>query len=83
MLYCIVPGQLHQLELDETTDGYHIRQRVILEARRRAANSDVSMKEIAYYLGFDDTAHFSKFFKTAYGKNFTEFKKESLLLEYR
>jgi AraC-like DNA-binding protein len=57
--------------------GYHIRQRIVLEARRKATCSDVSMKEIAYLLGFEDIAHFSKFFKTVYGKNFTEFKKEN------
>ena len=43
--------------------GYHIRQRVVLEAKRKAAYSDSCMKEIAYHLGFCDIAHFSKFFK--------------------
>ncbi|MBV7532564.1 AraC family transcriptional regulator [Chitinophaga sp. sic0106] len=56
--------------------SYHIRQRVVLEAKRRAAHSDLNMKEIAYFLGFYDTSHFSKFFKSATGMNFTEFKKE-------
>ncbi|SHM72999.1 AraC-type DNA-binding protein [Chitinophaga jiangningensis] len=56
--------------------SYHIRQRVVLEAKRRAAHSDSRMKEIAYFLGFCDTSHFSKFFKSATGMNFTDFKKE-------
>jgi len=75
----VTPSYLNEIvkRISGYSAGYHIRQRVILEAKRRAANSDVSMKEIAYYLGFDDTAHFSKFFKSVYGKNFTEFKKES------
>lgn len=60
--------------------GHHIRQRVVLEARRRAACPTTSMKEIAYYLGFDDIAHFSKFFKSVYGKNFTDFRKERFSL---
>jgi len=34
-----------------------------------------SLKEVAYYLGFDDTSHFSKFFKNKSGINFTDFKK--------
>lgn len=56
--------------------SYHIRQRIALEAKRKAAYSDVCMKEIAYYLGFSDSAHFSKFFKNTTGMNFTDFKRE-------
>jgi AraC family transcriptional activator of pobA len=55
--------------------SYHIQQRIILEAKRQAAYSSLSMKEIAYQLGFDDIAHFSKFFKNASGRSFTSFKK--------
>jgi AraC-like DNA-binding protein len=33
------------------------------------------MKEIAYSLGFDNLAHFSKFFKSNSGVNFTDYKK--------
>lgn len=55
--------------------SHHIRQRVVLEAKRKAIHSDVSMKEIAYDLGFDDTAHFSKYFKNVVGDNFSSFKK--------
>lgn len=76
----VTPNYLNEIvkRISGYSAGYHIRQRVVLEARRRAAYSDVSMKEIAYHLGFDDIAHFSKFFKTVYGKNFTDFKKESI-----
>jgi AraC-like DNA-binding protein len=63
------------------TSGYpashHIQQRIVLEAKRKAKNSSISMKEVAYYLGFDDLAHFSKFFKTSSGMNFTTFKNSS------
>lgn len=55
--------------------SYHIRQRVVLEAKRKAIYSGFSMKEIAYELGFDDTAHFSKYFKNVAGDNFSSFKK--------
>jgi len=57
--------------------GHHIRQRVVLEAKRMARYSDSGMKEIAYELGFFDSAHFSRFFKTVAGTNFTDFKKEN------
>jgi len=60
--------------------SYHIRQRIALEAKRQAAYSDVCMKEIAYHLGFSDSAHFSKFFKNTTGMNFTDFKKEKFAL---
>lgn len=75
----VTPNYLNEIvkKISGYSAGYHIRQRVVLEAKRRAAYSNVSMKEIAYYLGFEDIAHFSKFFKTVYGKNFTDFKKES------
>jgi len=56
--------------------SYHIRQRIILEAKRKAAYARSSMKEIAYDLGFDDISHFSKYFKKTSGVSFTDFKKE-------
>jgi len=58
--------------------GHHIRQRVVLEAKRLGWYSDAGMKEIAYSLGFSDSGHFSKFFKAVSGMNFSEFKKQSL-----
>ena len=56
--------------------SYHIQQRIILEAKRKAAYVRKSMKEIAYDLGFDDISHFSKYFKKASGVSFSDFKKE-------
>lgn len=55
--------------------SHHIQQRIILEAKRQATYSGTSLKEIAYSLGFDDLAHFSKFFKNASGQSFTDFRK--------
>ncbi|MEO6550238.1 MAG: helix-turn-helix transcriptional regulator [Ferruginibacter sp.] len=60
---------------------YHIRQRIVLEAKRKATHSGLCMKEIAYYLGFMDISHFSKYFKNATGINFSEYKKERYLLQ--
>lgn len=56
--------------------SYHIQQRIILEAKRKAVYVRTSMKEIAYALGFDDISHFSKYFKKASGVSFSDFKKE-------
>lgn len=58
--------------------SYYIRQRIVLDAKRQAIYVNASMKEIAYHLGFDDIAHFSKFFKNVSGMSFTEFKKTAM-----
>lgn len=58
------------------TAGHHVKQRLILEAKRLAVYSNLCMKEIADQLGFSDPAHFSKFFKNCSGANFSDFKKE-------
>lgn len=53
----------------------HIKQRVILEAKRRAYFGNTSAKEIAFDLGFEDEAHFSKYFKANTGQTFSEYRK--------
>ena len=58
------------------TASYHIQQYMLHEAKRLAIYPGLSMKQIAYQLGFLDIAHFSKFFKNKSGMNFTDFKKE-------
>lgn len=40
-----------------------IQQRVILEAERLLTTTDLSVKEIAYALGFHDTSYFNHYFK--------------------
>jgi len=54
----------------------HIKQRIIIEAKRQAVHNGLNMKETAYMLGFDDMSHFSKYFKNATGINFSDFKKD-------
>ena len=76
-ILAVTPNHLNVIVKKHTrhSAGYHIRQRVVLEAKRLALYSDVCMKEIAYLLGFSDTAHFSKFFKKSTGINFSAFKR--------
>ncbi len=52
-----------------------IQERIITEARRLFYYTDKSVKEIADELGFEDSAHFSKFFKNATSQNPSEIKK--------
>jgi AraC-like DNA-binding protein len=76
-IMCVTPSYLNEAIKKTTgyTAGHHIRQRVILEAKRHAAYSDSSMKEVAWDLGFTDICYFSKLFKKETGYNFSEFKK--------
>jgi AraC family transcriptional regulator, transcriptional activator of pobA len=60
------------------TTSHHIQQRVLLEAKRLSLYSNVTMKQIAYQLGFDDLSHFSKFFKNACGESFSDYRHKAL-----
>ncbi len=51
-----------------------IKKQIVLEAKR-LLNTDLTAKEVAYELQFDDPAHFSKFFKTQTGQNPSQFQK--------
>lgn len=44
-----------------------INDRIILEAKRQLMHSSLKIKEIAYYLGFNDPSYFIKFFKRQTG----------------
>lgn len=76
-MFFVTPNYLNDAVKKTTghSAGYHIRQRVATEAKRMALHSEKSMKEVAYALGFDDPAHFSKFFKVVCGVNFSDFRK--------
>lgn len=51
-----------------------IQQRITLEAKRMVVYTDKSAKEIGFDLGFEDPAHFSKFFKSNTGQSLAEFR---------
>jgi AraC-like DNA-binding protein len=55
-----------------------IHERVALEAKRLLYYTEMTAKEIAYELGFNDAAHFSRFFKRRTGNSPTEFRITSL-----
>lgn len=76
-LLSITPNHLNDTIRRATgqSAGNLIRQRIVLEAVRQARLTGATMKEVAYSLGFNDNAHFSKFFKKTAGRNFTEIKK--------
>jgi len=79
---CITPNYLNKIV--KRTSGYpasfHIHQYIIIEAKRKAAFSSLTLKEIAYSLGFHDYAHFSKFFKNHSNISFSNWKRSGALL---
>ena len=55
-----------------------IHERVITEAKRLVYYTDKSVKEIAEDLGFEDVAHFSKFFKNVTAKSPSELRSSQI-----
>ena len=51
-----------------------IKNRIILEAKRQLIYSDESVKHIAFNLGFNDPAYFTRFFTKAIEKSPLQFK---------
>lgn len=76
VLLHIKPVLLNEIckQLSGITAGEHIRSRIILEAKRYLHNTDLTAKEIAYQLGFEDPHYFSRFFKKYTGQTPLEFK---------
>jgi len=62
----------------QTTTGYTanrlIQKTLVYKAKQAAISSCAPMKETAYNLGFNDMAHFSKFFRQNAGMTFSTFK---------
>lgn len=73
------PSCLNELTKRTTgiTAGELIRNRVIDETKKLLYASPMSGKEIAYVLGFDDPAYFSRFFKKYTGTTLKEFRDNS------
>lgn len=56
-----------------------IRERIITEAKRLFYYTNKSVKEVADELGFENVAHFSKFFKNCTSQNPSELKKGAIV----
>ncbi len=76
---CLSPKNLTEIcrKVSDMPAKKIIDERLILEAKRFLLHSSLSVKEICYSLGFDDPAHFSKFFKNATGKSPSAFRHKS------
>jgi AraC family transcriptional activator of pobA len=75
----INPSCLNELTKRTTgiTAGELIRNRVIDESKKLLYSSSISGKEIAFQLGFDDPAYFSRFFRKYTGSTLKEFREHS------
>jgi AraC family transcriptional activator of pobA len=54
-----------------------LQERIIREARRNLAYSNLSVAQVAYALGYDDPAHFSRVFRRATGLSPRQFRKRT------
>jgi AraC family transcriptional regulator, transcriptional activator of pobA len=72
----VTPHYLNETFKSETGGAAKefIQDRLILEAKRLAYFTQKGAKEVAYELGFDDPAHFSKFFKNCAGSSYSDFR---------
>ena len=72
----ITPNHLNEVISVETGTSAkdYILNRIMLEAKRYAGFADITAKEVAYTLGFDDPSHFSKLFRQQQNQSFSEFR---------
>ena len=75
----INPSCLNEMAKRTTgiTAGELIRNRIIDETKKLLYSSSMSGKEIAFQLGFDDPAYFSRFFRKYTGLTLKEFRDHS------
>jgi len=75
----ITPNYLNEVISVETGTSAKdfIINRIMLEAKRFAGFAELSAKEVAYSLGFDDPSHFSKLFRQQQDQSFSEFRDQT------
>ena len=66
----------HFQKLGTNTPSDFIKNRILLEAKRMLIYTDFTVKEIAFDLGFNDPAYFTRFFTKAISKSPLQFKKD-------
>jgi AraC-like DNA-binding protein len=73
----VSPAYLNRVVKSTTgfTAGYWIRHEVVLEAKRLLLHTDASVKEIAFKLGYEDHAYFTRLFTRVSGMSPARFKK--------
>lgn len=79
-LLSVTPNHLNEVTKKVTgrTASELIQDRLLLESRRLLLHSNLTAKEVAYQLGFNDPSYFSRFFRTNTGSS-----PEALRSQYR
>jgi len=74
----IAPKTLTQKlrKMNMTQPNEVIKDRIILEAKRLLIYTEMSAKQIAYALGYEDPAYFNRLFSLKVGDNTTNFRKK-------
>jgi AraC-like DNA-binding protein len=62
------------------TPGKYINEKKIEKAQRMMLTQDITIKDLAYSLGFENNSYFNRFFKKMTGENPGSHKKKILLL---
>ncbi len=75
----MTPEHLNKLVKSQTGQnaGEVIMKRILLEARRLLTYTDLSAKEIAYKLNYDDPSYFSRIFRKKTGLSPSEFREQT------
>jgi AraC-like DNA-binding protein len=66
----------HFKKMGNQSPSDFIKNRILLESKRMLIYSDFTIKEIAFELGFNDPAYFTRFFTKALQKSPLQFKKD-------
>jgi YesN/AraC family two-component response regulator len=80
----ITPLYLNEIvkEITGFSASHWIHEEIILEAQRLLYYTDLDIKQIAYQLGYDDHAYFSRFFKKNTGNTASQFRiKKTLIVQ--
>lgn len=72
-------NQILKEKMDKTLTQL-LHERVIVEAKRMLISGELTIKEIAFDLNFEDPAYFSRFYKKQTGQTPEEFKKQNACL---
>ncbi len=78
----LTPNSLYRLvkEYSGISPKDFITNRLMMEAQRKLRYSNLSVKELAYELGFNDPDYFSRLFKKSTGKSVSQFLQNQELL---
>jgi AraC family transcriptional activator of pobA len=75
----VTPAKLRAacLEVTGKTPARVLEDRLLLEARRNLTYTNMTVAQIAYYLGFTDPAYFSRYFSKLAGESPAAFRKRT------